>query len=209
MSSHALPAVRLPDSSPLQPLQKSIVLHLATALLILCAGLRFYYDAPNQPSIVALEISHNNSHSNSHSNSITKTASPKRTIIAPTASDSSELEPTLAPASAAPNSAQIAAQITTEMARYLADVRQEIENRKHYPLIARTKKIEGQNTIGFTIDQFGNILNLKLVQSSGSEVLDRATLTLLETIGRFAPLPSTSNENPLTLTVPVSYQLKQ
>ncbi len=68
----------------------------------------------------------------------------------------------------------------------LALIRSKIERSKHYPLLAKTRKIEGVAVLSFSINSSGRIDSLSLVQSSGSDLLDSEALA---TVRRAEPLP--------------------
>ncbi len=69
---------------------------------------------------------------------------------------------------------------------YLALVRSRIERQKRYPPSARAKSLEGAVVIRFVILNDGSVRSLRVVQSSGSGILDEAGL---KAIHRAAPFP--------------------
>jgi TonB family protein len=65
-------------------------------------------------------------------------------------------------------------------------IRDSIEKAKVYPLLARKKGMEGKVIIRFRITPDGMVDDVKIVRSSGFEILDKVSI---ETIKRSAPLP--------------------
>ncbi len=68
----------------------------------------------------------------------------------------------------------------------LSEIMRRIEGAKRYPRMARKMGIEGQSTVRFTLKPNGKVDSLEVVESSGSDILDQASL---ETVQRAAPLP--------------------
>jgi protein TonB len=68
----------------------------------------------------------------------------------------------------------------------IAEILRRIEGAKRYPRMARKMGIEGRATVRFKLRGNGKIERAELVETSGSEILDQASL---ETVRRAAPLP--------------------
>ncbi len=68
----------------------------------------------------------------------------------------------------------------------LLQINRRIEAAKRYPKSARKMGIEGVTTVRFKITPRGAVEGLEVVESSGSEILDRASL---ETVRAAVPLP--------------------
>ncbi len=68
----------------------------------------------------------------------------------------------------------------------IAEIMRRIEKAKRYPRMARRMGTEGQATVRFRIKTDGKVEGVELLDSSGSEILDQASL---ETVQRSAPLP--------------------
>jgi len=71
--------------------------------------------------------------------------------------------------------------------RYNEAVKELINKRKKYPVIARKRMIEGGVHVSFTIGSNGQITSLCLVKTSGFDILDNAAL---ETIRVSSPFPA-------------------
>lgn len=94
----------------------------------------------------------------------------------------------------------------TLLKRYLAKVRNTIESHKQYPHRARMRRQEGTVKISFAINASGRAEQVELSNSSGSRILDRATLELLSRL-RFDAPPRELETIPVNISVPVSYDL--
>jgi TonB family protein len=68
----------------------------------------------------------------------------------------------------------------------IAEIMRRIEGAKRYPRMARKMGIEGRATVRFKLTPNGKVEAVELLETSGSEVLDQASL---ETVHRAAPLP--------------------
>jgi len=68
----------------------------------------------------------------------------------------------------------------------IAEIMRRIEKAKRYPRMARRMGTEGQATVRFRIKTDGKVEGVELLESSGSEILDQASL---ETVQRAAPFP--------------------
>ncbi|MBL4620924.1 MAG: energy transducer TonB [Immundisolibacteraceae bacterium] len=83
-----------------------------------------------------------------------------------------------------------------------------LERHKRYPRKSLQRRQQGIVEIQFAIDRQGYVLRKQLLRSSGSMLLDRSGLGILE---RAQPLPAPPDEIPdreITLTVPIRFLLK-
>lgn len=76
--------------------------------------------------------------------------------------------------------------ISTHAPNVLASIRKKIMRQQFYPREAREKKLSGAVRVGFKILNDGQLEYVKIIQSSGKPVLDKAALT---TINKATPLP--------------------
>ncbi len=76
-----------------------------------------------------------------------------------------------------------------------------IERTKNYPRLARERGIEGMVRLRFRLTSSGAVEKLEIVQSSGSEILDSASIGA---VYRAAPLPYVSG----WVEMPMKYVLK-
>lgn len=94
-----------------------------------------------------------------------------------------------------------------ELSRFLQDVRSRLEQAKRYPWLARIQGQEGTVRIEFMIDSSGEAREIRLLESSRSEILDREALDTVKRAGRFSGLPNMWNEK-VRIDVPLVFQLK-
>ncbi len=80
-------------------------------------------------------------------------------------------------------------------------IRNSIERTKTYPLLARKRGTEGTVHISFRISPQGEPQDFKILKSSGSRILDNATLDIVE---KAAPFPYVDSP----IEVPVVFRLK-
>lgn len=78
-----------------------------------------------------------------------------------------------------------------------------IGKNQSYPRSAQVRKEEGVTKISINIDAEGKISNIEVMQSSGSEILDRESQKIFEKIGQFPPPPSGATK----IVVPISWKL--
>lgn len=68
----------------------------------------------------------------------------------------------------------------------LSEIMRRLERAKRYPKVARRMGIEGKATVRFKLKPNGKVDSVEVVGSSGSDILDQASL---ETVQRAVPLP--------------------
>lgn len=83
-----------------------------------------------------------------------------------------------------------------------------IERNKFYPRRAQRRRLEGTTVVVFVIDLKGDIRDIQIKQSSGHGLLDKTSLTAIQRIRRFQPLPETLGRNQIEFSIPLSYELK-
>jgi protein TonB len=83
-----------------------------------------------------------------------------------------------------------------------------LERAKRYPPEAQSHGDHGVAQLAFSVDRRGGVHNARIVHSSGSSLLDEATLAL---IGRAAPLPPPPPEisgAQIAIVVPIRYNIR-
>jgi periplasmic protein TonB len=83
-----------------------------------------------------------------------------------------------------------------------------LERYKRYPSEAQSRGERGVAQLAFSVDRSGSVHNARIVQSSGSSILDRETLTL---VARAQPLPPPPPEIPgaqIPIVVPIRYNAR-
>jgi protein TonB len=94
-----------------------------------------------------------------------------------------------------------------ERKKYISMLIAEIERRKFYPPIARRMGIEGVVRVKITLDRKGKLKEVKVTSSSGSKILDRATVKLMKRC-HFPPLPPEYGKEKFSVEIPIRYTLK-
>ena len=89
-------------------------------------------------------------------------------------------------ATATPRQELDATQVATKLQNYLKLVRIRIEQQKRYPLLARSRRLEGKVSIKFVLNPDGQISAVGVSKSSGQNCLDEAAV---DAIRQAAPLP--------------------
>ena len=82
-----------------------------------------------------------------------------------------------------------------------------LQAHKTYPEAARMEGAEGRVVLRFTASRDGRVLQVAVVQPSGSRVLDEAAETLLRG-ARLPPFPASMAQDTATVTLPLTYQLE-
>lgn len=95
----------------------------------------------------------------------------------------------------------------TDKAFYLSQVRNQINNKKSYPKIAKRLRHEGQLKVELLIDSSGKIISTRYLKKSSSRILDKAAEELLRSLDSFGQIPTTIKERPLRAVIPISYNL--
>ena len=80
--------------------------------------------------------------------------------------------------------------------------------RRDYPRSARRLGLEGTVLVEMVINHEGQILSVKLIQSSGHEVLDRAAIAQVHKIGRVPSIPDQIKRSSMTFRIPFEYRLQ-
>jgi periplasmic protein TonB len=109
-----------------------------------------------------------------------------------------------APVTAAPvrgGAPQVAATWETSLMRRLQQF-------KHYPAGALSRRRQGVALLGFTVDRNGRVLARRIVRSSGSADLDREALDMIERAQPLPPFPPAMTQAELSLTLPVRFLLR-
>jgi TonB family protein len=79
---------------------------------------------------------------------------------------------------------------------------------KRYPRQARARGQQGTVKVAFVLDSDGHVASSRIVQTSGSPILDQETLDLLQRAQPFPVPPDGTSERDLFLEVPISYALR-
>jgi len=83
-----------------------------------------------------------------------------------------------------------------------------LERSKRYPSEARSRGEQGVAQLAFSVDRHGGVHDARIIRGSGSELLDRETLAMVE---RAQPLPPPPAEIPgtqIAIVVPIRYNIR-
>ncbi len=90
---------------------------------------------------------------------------------------------------------------------YLIKIRRKIDSFWTYPPQALAENREGSAMIRFTIAANGSLVNLSVLSSSGSALLDDGALSCVRAASPFEPLPGSFNISLLNVTATFSYRI--
>jgi len=86
---------------------------------------------------------------------------------------------------------------------------QRVAKVKYYPRMARKRGFEGKPIVAFTLGKKGDLVDLKLIEASNYDLLNKAAL---ETIRRgipYPPIPEPLGKNFISFNLPISYVLER
>ena len=82
---------------------------------------------------------------------------------------------------------------------FLNGIKKMIESKKKYPPAARNAGIEGRSGIQMIVSKDGQLVDLKIYESSGSEILDNAALESVRDALPFPPIPEEVNREKIEI----------
>ncbi|MEW8277919.1 MAG: energy transducer TonB, partial [Candidatus Thiodiazotropha sp.] len=91
---------------------------------------------------------------------------------------------------------------------YKASLRRAIEANKGYPRRAIRLRQEGEVLVGFTVLRNGVVEALRIVDGSGSRLLDKAARGAVEKISGRLPFPDELAREQWEFTIPINYSLR-
>jgi periplasmic protein TonB len=94
-----------------------------------------------------------------------------------------------------------------ELANWRARVLAHLARHKTYPDSAREDGTEGRATVSFALTPRGQVTAVALAGSSGSSVLDRATLAMVRRAAPFPPMPG-GGSGSASFTATIRYDLR-
>jgi protein TonB len=145
-------------------------------------------------------------------NDQTTEATEERPVAAPSAAAQQSAAATpesanIAEIAAAPAEGSTAEAVEIPESWYRA-VMAHLGKHKRYPPEARSAHVEGEVELSFTLDSAGRVVSTHINRSSGSPVLDREAVAMLE---RAQPLPAVPKQvagGRIALMMPIRYRLK-
>lgn len=93
-------------------------------------------------------------------------------------------------------------------ADYFSLVSAHLNRRKVYPTEAKKARQQGVVTVRFTVDRAGNVSNISIRRTSGHDILDAATLALVQRVAPLPKMPASMQRDSVTLALPIDYSLK-
>lgn len=90
---------------------------------------------------------------------------------------------------------------------YFIGVRKAIELTWVYPSAAVRSGLQGEVRLEFKIEKDGRMTKIRILNSSGYEVLDNAIVEAIRLAAPFAPLPKSMAKNDLVVTATFRYVL--
>jgi len=88
---------------------------------------------------------------------------------------------------------------------YFTKIKQLIESQWDYPELALRYGLQGKLFLEFTIDANGQLERLRLVRSSGSQLLDDEAMRAIKAASPFPPIPPWVKPNPLSISAAMEY----
>lgn len=93
----------------------------------------------------------------------------------------------------------------TKWANYFARIKHQIELVWQYPLEAASQGVSGQMALRFRISKDGNLLGVRLAESSGSEILDFAAIKAVKRAAPYYPFPKNINRERISIMATFIY----
>lgn len=84
----------------------------------------------------------------------------------------------------------------------------QLERHKRYPMEAQSRREQGVVQLAFSVDRSGGVHHVHILRSSGSRLLDRATLELLVRAAPLPPPPPEIRGAQIAIAVPIRYDLR-
>jgi protein TonB len=83
-----------------------------------------------------------------------------------------------------------------------------LERAKRYPDEAQSRGEQGTAELAFSVDRRGGVHRARIVRSSGSSLLDRATLAMLQRATPLPPPPAELSGAEISIVVPIRYNIR-
>ena len=93
-----------------------------------------------------------------------------------------------------------------EISSYSGLVAAHLRRHKRYPTEAERKRINGTVRVAFSVGAKGEVIEARVIASSGSHLLDEEALAMVSRAAPFPSIPPTLGRNSMSFTVPVRFQ---
>jgi protein TonB len=84
----------------------------------------------------------------------------------------------------------------------------QLERNKRFPAEAQARGEHGVAQLAFSVDRRGGVHNARIVRSSGSSLLDRETLALVQRAQPLPPPPPELAGAQIAIVVPIRYNMR-
>lgn len=91
---------------------------------------------------------------------------------------------------------------------YFSRIKQQIQLAWIYPPQGSAQKLAGEVTLKFEISRDGNLINLRLINTSGSNVLDMNAIKAVKEAAPYYPFPATISKKKLSILATFLYSAK-
>ncbi|MCS7181470.1 MAG: energy transducer TonB [bacterium] len=91
---------------------------------------------------------------------------------------------------------------------YFKLIKKKIDEKIFYPEIARRRNIEGKIKIQFILKKNGVLEELKILKSSGNEILDKTSLEIIKNASPFPEFPVDLNYEKISFIIEFNFKLK-
>ncbi len=88
---------------------------------------------------------------------------------------------------------------------YFGRIKQQIQRAWIYPIQGTKKRLSGEVTLRFEISKDGNLLDLRLINSSGADVLDINAIKAVKEAAPYYPFPQTISKKKLSILATFVY----
>ncbi len=91
---------------------------------------------------------------------------------------------------------------------YLTRLQSWLERHKQYPTAAQRRRQQGTAMLYFVMDRDGRVLDYRIQQSTGHQLLDREIADMIQRAQPLPPMPEAMTQARLEVVVPVQFSLR-
>jgi protein TonB len=113
-----------------------------------------------------------------------------------------------AAAEAASGSAATAASLSAGATNYTAVLQAWLQDHMRYPRRAKLRNMQGSATLWLSIDAEGHVLDFRIKESSGHDILDSEVEELVRRADPMPPVPEAMQDSSIEFVVPVQFVLR-
>lgn len=92
-------------------------------------------------------------------------------------------------------------------AKYLSELRQQIEKQKKYPLLAKKMGQSGKVVVRLTLNSQGFVVSSEIIEKSLFPILNEAAVNLIKGLHQLKPFPAEISKDTWEIVVPLEYRL--